>query len=503
MEQTDQKNIITYQNIKAIRTRENSIAFSLFSLFLSICFFVAVPIAAHLTGVKGIVFWQNLLDIFTGPSKLVTDYFSLGCLASTFFNAGICGIACNIMIFFSQTKAKASTLAAYLLVIAHCFYGLNFVNMWPPFIGVVVYCITTKRPIRKNLTVAMFSTALAPFISDFIFFYPLGNSTRVGNVSIVGIILSLAFGIISGFLIPALLEGTYSMHKGFNMYGAGLAIGLMGIFVYCFLYRTLGIEPHNTTFNPNDSYLESGSLYYVFMNVFFSVIFLIALILGFCLNGWSFRNYKKLLSCSGYGLDFSDKFGMPLCFINFGVYGFCILLYLNAIFFLPNLLPFLPDGVVFTGPTAGIVFAALTFSADGQHPRNVAPIALGYTILFFIVCIVCSLFNIDIPWTLSTQAYINGLAFATGLCPIAGVYGFKYGVIAGLVSAIICTSTSSMHGGFVLYNGGFNAGLTALLLVPVLEFYKVKPKHDADTDEAFEISHTSKTKSFHFVRKKK
>jgi hypothetical protein len=204
------------------------------------------------------------------------------------------------------------------------------------------------------------------------------------------------------------------------------------------------------------------------------------------MNGKSFKNYKALLSCSGYGLDFADKFGIPLCIINFGIYGFCILIYLNIVSALPSLLPFLPEGAGFTGATAGIVFAALTFSADGQHPKNVAPIAVGYTALFGTVCIVCLITGADVPWTLATQAYINGLAFATGLCPIAGCYGFKYGVIAGLISAIICTSTAAMHGGFVLYNGGFNAGLAALIIIPILDFYKISPKK-VDNDEVFPI----------------
>ena len=42
------------------------------------------------------------------------------------------------------------------------------------------------------------------------------------------------------------------------------------------------------------------------------------------------------------------------------------------------------------------------------------------------------------------------------------------------MSAIICQSTAGMHGGFVLYNGGFTAGLTALVLLPILDFYKIK-----------------------------
>ena len=472
--------------LKEKRAKENSIAFKCFIILLNLSFFVATPIAMAITGVKGEEFWSNLWSIFTGPAKLVTDYFSLGCLASTLFNAAICGLACTLIITVSRAHANSTTFAAYILVIAHCFYGLNFINMWPPFIGVVVYCKVKKISSRENLHIAMFSTALAPFISDFLFFYPPTSSLKIGAFSVFGIILSIAFGILAGFIVPALLPGMSAMHRGYNMYKAGLAIGMLGIFVYCFMYKTLGVAPHNTGFDANSGYEVFGKTYYVFMNVFFAIIFLVALILGFWRNGRSFQNYRRLTSCSGHGLDFADKFGMPLCLINFGVYGFCILAYLNIVFWLPTVFPFLPDGVGFTGPTVGVTFAALTFSADGQHPKNVAPIALGYTTLFALVSAICLIFGAEIPWTLSTQAYINGLAFATGLCPIAGSYGFKYGVISGIVSAIICTSTAAMHGGFVLYNGGFNAGLAAIILIPIFDFYKIKPKK-IDDDEIVPI----------------
>ncbi len=474
------------------RLKTNSLAFKGFISLLTISFFIATPIAVSVTGLSGEAFRDNLLSLITGPSKLVTDYFALGCLASTLFNAGICGLACALIILFSRARANSTTFAAFMLVIAHCFYGLNFVNMWPPFIGIAVYCFVMKKKFGENLHIAMFSTALAPFVSDFLFFYPPFRSFSVYGVSILGVLLAIIFGIAAGFMVPALIPGTSEMNRGFNMYKAGLAIGLLGIFVYCFLYKTLGIEPHSAGLDSVISHEGFGATYYVFMMLFFAVIFLIALVLGFILNGHSFRNYRRLTSCSGHGLDFADKFGMPLCLINFGVYGFCILIYLNLIFFLPHIFPSLPDGVGFTGPTAGVVFAALTFSADGQHPKNVAPVALGYSILFAFVALICHFSGAEIPWTLSTQAYINGLAFATGLCPIAGVYGFKYGVVAGLVSAIICTSTASMHGGFVLYNGGFNAGLAALALIPVLDFYKVKAKN-YDDDEVFEIVGRKKT----------
>jgi len=192
------------------------------------------------------------------------------------------------------------------------------------------------------------------------------------------------------------------------------------------------------------------------------------------------EKYRKLLKCTGHGTDFVDKFGLPICLINIAVYGLAILLYLNLVFVLPDLLPFLPDGIGFTGPTVGAVLGALTFAADGQHPRNVFPIVVGYVLLQAIVIVICLVAGIPVPWTLSTQAYINGLAFSTGLCPISGKYGFRYGVIAGMLSATICTVTASMHGGFVLYNGGFTAGLTALILIPLLDYYKIEPKLEDD-----------------------
>ena len=132
------------------RKKENSIAFKCFIMLLTIAFFIATPIAQRITGVSKDQFWSNLWDIFTGPGKLVTDYFSLGCLASAMFNAGLCGLACTLIITLIRARANSTTFAAYILVIAHCFYGLNFVNMWPPFIGVLIYCSITKKAVRDN-----------------------------------------------------------------------------------------------------------------------------------------------------------------------------------------------------------------------------------------------------------------------------------------------------------------------------------------------------------------
>ena len=86
----------------------------------------------------------------------------------------------------------------------------------------------------------------------------------------------------------------------------------------------------------------------------------------------------------------------------------------------------------------------------------------------------------DAVWTVSTQAYINSVAFATGLCPIVGRYGTIPGIVAGMLCAALCTSTAALHGGLMLYNGGFTAGITALILLPILEHYIPRPRTDMD-----------------------
>ncbi len=451
-----------------------------YTYFISILFMLTVPIAVVFS--KETDFLANLARILTSPSKLVTDYFALGGLGSSFFNAAICGLICNVILTLSKAKANATIFAAYLLVVAHCFYGLNFLNMWPTIFGVLVYCRVMKKPFKENVHIALFSTALGPFISDFIFRYTAVHIFGINDyrATLLGIFIALLFGLASGFIVPALLPGTTAMHRGFNMYKAGLAIGIMGIFIYSFMYRSLGIpEPSVVDIN-NPDYYAMPYGYRGFMNVFFILLFASAIFFGYHQNRKSFAGYGQLLKSAGYGVDFVDKFGMPVCLINFGFYGFVILAYLNIIFVLPEIFPSLPAGVGFTGPTVGVVFAALTFSADGQQPRTIAPIGVGYILLFCIVCGICTVFGMTIPWTLSTQGYINGLAFATGLCPFSGKYGRRIGILAGLLSAIICTSTSEMHGGFVLYNGGFTAGLSALILLPILDFYKVQPKFGDD-----------------------
>lgn len=448
-----------------LKLKQDSWFIKAICLFFTLSFFAASFCATIYLDLWGSV-WKDWFVILTSPSPLITDYFRLGNLASTFLNAGMCGLSCCIMMIALKTECRPSMMAGFFLVIAHCFYGLNFINMWPPILGILLFTKVFGVGFRFNLDMAMFSTAFGPFISELLFRYHVWDYYLADKIqiSVLGFILVIIFSVFLGFAIPAMLPGALKLHKGFNLYNGGLAFGLLGLFLYAFMYKTVGIQPPESYEPVNALYTMHGNSYGIFVISYFIIVFSCLLFIGWLLNGRTFCGYGELLKSDGHTADFFAEFDAQRVLINIGFYGFTVLAY-----FVLSIL--LTDGAGFTGPTTGVILAAMTFSAQGQHPANVWPIFAGYTLLSLFVIMHCALSGLAVPWTLSTQGYLNGAAFATGLCPIAGRYGRRYGVLAGMMGAVICTSTSTMHGGFMLYNGGLTAGITALILIPCLEYY--------------------------------
>ena len=439
-------------------------------LCISLFLLAASAVGAVCTGTGGSLF-ADFFRILTSPGPLITDYFGVGSLPAAFLNAGLCGLTMWAFMTFLPGPSHVNTFAGYFLVIAHAFYGLNFLNMWPCFLAPFLYLRLRRLDYNRNLHICMFCTCFSPFVSELLFRYTQGESWAPGTVTLTvrGLLLTVVFILIVAFVAPAILPGTRAWHKGYNLYNGGLAFGMLGFLLYNLLYRTMGVAAPAAVPFRNEVYERFGYSYHVFGAVFFLLLFGGCLAAGYMLNGRSFKGLSLLFTDTGYESNFAGKYGMPLCLINVGIYGAMFLVYVV-------LAEQLTDGAGFTGPTFGVILAALTFTAMGQHPRNVWPIFAGYLVLFLLAAAYNRLVGGSATWTLSTQAYINSIAFATGLCPLVGRYGVVPGIMAGMLCGSLCTATSALHGGLMLYNGGFTAGITTLILLPILEHYIPKPR---------------------------
>ena len=108
------------------------------ALFFSLSFLSAAGLAAWYAGEADEVLHGFYLILVT-PSPLVTDYVAIGGLSSSLLNAGACGLACFVFMICLKGDSHVNTLAGFFLVVAHCFYGLNFLNMWPCFLAPSLY----------------------------------------------------------------------------------------------------------------------------------------------------------------------------------------------------------------------------------------------------------------------------------------------------------------------------------------------------------------------------
>ena len=221
----------------------DGIAFS-FSLIL-----LLTSVAGMLYTHTQSTYFSDFFRILITPGPLVTDYFGVGSMPAAFLNAGLCGFAMWSFMFFLPGPSHVNTMAGYFLVIAHAFYGLNFVNMWPCFFAPFLYLNIRRLDYNENLHICMFCTCFSPFVSELLFRYTLGDAWAPGVVQITvkGVILTIVFIFIVAFVAPAVLPGTKAWHKGYNLYNGGLALGMLGFLLYNLFYRTMGVSAPTAT----------------------------------------------------------------------------------------------------------------------------------------------------------------------------------------------------------------------------------------------------------------
>ena len=425
--------------------------------FLSVCFLIgALCMGDRATMISGL--WQ----ILSQPSKISANYFAIGGYAATFLNMGLVGLICTALYCIPGEKSNSAATLVNILTTGFGSWGINILNIWPSILGVMVYCLVKKEKFGANVNAMLFSTGIAPLITDLMIRYP---HAEVIGFNLPGIGLSLLVGLVIGFFLPAGLAHSPKVHKGFDLYSAALPIGMTAFFLNAVLFKTLGVSLPKALSDiaPESMQVASQSVANIFCCTVFGLCVVIALLMG-CKP----KDYWKLLTDPALVNNFTSTYGNAVFLMNMGVFGLFILGYYNLI------------GANFNGITFGIVFCMLACCNSGSHPGNVWPIMLGYFVASTVCGWISPLVGGNFTLAINAQAICVGLCYANGLSPIADKYGWKYGFVAAMMHYLLVTSVPTLHGGFCLYNGGFTAALICLILVPELErFCKTKEEKNA------------------------
>lgn len=440
--------------MKKLNDLSESSFLKLFFALISLCFLVGAVCMPDRAAM-----FSGLLTILSSPCKVSTNYFALGGFAATFLNMALVGfVSLALFHFLKATVNNVSTLA-FLLTLGFASWGIHPLNMLPTVLGVVIYGLVKKESMASLANAMLFSTGIAPLISELMVRYP--NAETVG-FNLAGILLSLTVGFVIGFFLPAGLAHSPKVHKGFDLYSAAVPVGMTAFMLQAILYKTMGVALPAA---PAADTLQIGSALAV--NVFCIAVFGLCILIAL-LMGCTPREYWALLTAKEPVSSVSSARGNRVMLMNVGVYGLFILAYYDLV------------GASFNGVTFGIIFCMLACCNSGSHPGNVWPIMLGYAAASYLFGWLSPLVGGTFAQAINAQAILVGLCYANGLSPISSRYGWQYGMAAAMLHFCMVTTVPNLHGGYCLYNGGFTAALVCLLLVPQLErFFRTKQEKSA------------------------
>ena len=414
---------------------------ALFFVCFSMCFLVAALFMPD---------WENMLTglwkIVSSPSKGSTNCFSIGGYSATFLNMGLIGLTCTVLYIIPGEKSDSAATLVTILTTGFGAWGINIVNMWPTMLGVALHAVMRNEKIGDHTNQMLFSTGLAPFISELMVRYP---NAEVTGFTFSGVMAALFVGVLVGYFLPAGLSNSPIVHKGFDLYSAALPVGMTAFLLQGFLYRAMGVELQDAV---SDLHVANPVITNTFCIVLFSACVIIAYFMG-C----GPKKYWRLLTNPERVKNFDDTYGNAVMLMNVGMYGFFILGYYNLI------------GAEFNGVTFGVIFCMLATCNSGSHPGNVWAIMLGYGLASMLFQLLSQTTGGDFNQHLNSQAIIVGLCYANGLSPIGDNYGWRYAVVAAMMHYCMVTTVPELHGSMCLYNGGFTAALVCLLMVPGLE----------------------------------
>ena len=287
---------------------------------------------------------------------------------------------------------------------------------------------------------ALLCHTIAPIVSLFYVSNPIELHFGIEWPLAVNILLGVSVGLVIGFILPVILVTVLRVHAGFTLYNMGVAGGIIAIFVAAG-FRGVGIYVPTESMWYADRQLEIA----IFLYAVCAALIAAGLVLGTKEDTNHIANIKELVArCGHVENDFYAHHGCTT-YINMGLLG--VIGTTWALVF----------GIDLNAGTFACIFSMIAFGGLGKHIINVLPLLAGATI--------CAFVNAE---AFTAPANALAILFSSCLAPIAGKYGFGWGMVAGFLHVLMVVHIGPLTNGLNLYNNGFVSGFIALFLVPII-----------------------------------
>ena len=376
--------------------------------------------------------FHGLKSIILSSDILITDYMEVGGIGAALVNAALTSLLSLLLLIIIGIKPNGSTIMSLWLMTGFSFLGKNIFNIWPIILGVYLFSRYQKEPFLNYILVAILGTSLSPVVSQISF----GSN----EYNLISIIFGIMLGIAVGFILPPIASHSIKAHNGYNLYNIGFASGLIATLLMSIM-RGFGIN------------LDSRLIWHSGSNKILSILLIICciylIIVGIIYGKNKKSNLTNINKQTGRLIsDFYILFG-ETTYINMGILGILATCFVILI------------GGDLNGATICGIFTIIGFGCFGKNVKNTIPIIIGATL--------AAIFNIN---EITSPSLLLSILFSTTLAPICGKFGWKYGILAGIIHVNIVTNIGYLHGGLNLYNNGLAGGFVAMILIPLITTFK-------------------------------
>jgi len=371
---------------------------------------------------------HGLTEIVTTRDVLLTDYFGNG-IGAGCVNAGLLTLVAAFVYRRAGAKMTGAAVACLFLVLGFGLFGKNLLNLWAIILGVYLYARFKGEAFGAHVNTAFFGAALAPIFSEILFSSTLGLAVRLP--------LAIVTGVGIGFVLPPAAAQLFKAHMGFSLYNMGFTAGIVGTLVVA-MYKSYGFVP-----DPVMVWTTGNNL---LLASFLAVLFGSMIATARYLDRAFVPRLGRIVATTGQSpTDFIALAGFGPTLANMGLCGAIGTAYVLVI------------GGDLNGPVIGAILTIVGFAAFGKHPRNIVPIMAGVF-----------LGSLLKPWNAADPSITLAALFGTTLAPIAGRFGWHWGLVAGFIHSSAALTVGFAHAGLNLYNNGFAAGIVASVLAPVI-----------------------------------
>ena len=217
------------------------------------------------------VFMDGLKQIIVQSDVLVSDYFEIGGIGASLFNASLLAMGSVILIRISKAPMNGYVLTSVMMMAGFGLFGKNIVNVIPIILGTYIYSYYSSETFGDVVHIGLLSTSFSPIVTEIMFVIDMDPTVRV--------ILAVAVGMSVGFIITPISRHLFRVHKGFSLYNIGFSIGLLST-LYVSLMKSYGFITYQRLI------LSSGNNQT--MSVFLVLLYAN---LGYTRNKWFIRSF--------------------------------------------------------------------------------------------------------------------------------------------------------------------------------------------------------------------